>query len=193
MTDLPPLARTVRPAGSWAAAADRVLLAHDARRVRRARMTTAAGASLLVDLPAEAELVPGDALELDDGRLVAVEAAEEPLVGVCGADLARLAWHLGCQRVPCRIGAGEILLPADEAVAAMLVALGGEVRHLSAPFLPDAVPGQPAADDPGDGVVRRHEHVLRAAREHHFRRVHAHAVHHQAASDLAPEVGDDPD
>jgi len=193
MTDLPPLARTVRPAGSWTAATDRVLLAHDARRVRRARMTTAAGAALLVDLPAEAELVPGEALELDDGRLVAVEAAAEPLVGVRGADLARLAWHLGCLRVPCRIAAGEIVLPADAAVAAMLVALGGELRQFTAPFLPDAVPGQPAAEDPGDGAARRHDHVLRSAREHHFRRVHAHAVHHQAASDPAAEVVDDPD
>lgn len=192
MTDLPPLARAVRPAGSWTGAADRVLLAHAARRLRRRRLVTAAGETILLDLDATRDLVPGEALELDDGRLVTVDAAEETLAEVRGADLARLAWHLGCQRVPCLIATDRIVLPADEGIEAMLRALGGEVTRCTAPFLPDAVPGA-AAEEEGVEAAERRAQALRVEREHHFRRVHAHAVHHQTAADLAPEPGEEPD
>lgn len=194
MTDLPPpLARSVRPAGDWAGeAGDRVGLAHGARRLGRRRLVTAAGATILADLDPPVELAPGDALALEDGRLVEVVAAEEPLAEVQGPDLARLAWHLGCQRVPCRIAGDRILLPADERIEAMLRHLGGSVARVTAPFLPDAVPGLPAEDD-GEAGAERRAHALRVEREHHFRRVHAHAVHHQTAADLAPAPGEEAD
>ena len=78
------------------------------RFLRRKRLTTAAGAALLVDLPETVSLEDGDALVLADGRLVAVEAAAEPLVEVTAAPeaLARLAWHIGNRHTPAEIGAG---------------------------------------------------------------------------------------
>src|SRR5690348_18433088 len=89
------------------AAADSVVLDFDDRHRRRMAMQGTRGLEFLLDLENAAALRGGDALMLEDGRLVEVVAAPEPLVEIKGADpyhLIRLAWHLGNQigRASCR-------------------------------------------------------------------------------------------
>src|SRR6201996_3092141 len=78
--------------------ADTVVLDFDGRHRRRLAMTGTRGLEFLLALEAAVALRGGDALVLEDGRLIEVVAAPEPLLEIKGSDpqhLVRLAWHLG--------------------------------------------------------------------------------------------------
>jgi len=83
------------------AAADTVVLDFDDRHRRRMAMTGTRGLELLLDLENAIALRGGDALVLEDGRLIEVVAAAEPLVEIehhgVGGGLrpAMLAQNLG--------------------------------------------------------------------------------------------------
>jgi urease accessory protein len=121
---------------------DVVTLAHDDRHRRRVRLTTDSGASFLLDLPDARLLRDGDLLALDDGRLVLVRAAPEPVLEVAAEGpvaLARLAWHLGNRHTPVEVLAdGRLRLRADHVLAAMLEGLGARVTATTAPFTPES-------------------------------------------------------
>jgi urease accessory protein len=125
--------------GDAEGAFDRVVLDYADRFLRRKRLATAAGAELFVDLPETVSLDDGDALVLADGRLVAVEAAPEPLVEITAPPetLARLAWHIGNRHTPAEIGPGRIRIRRDHVIEAMLARLGADLRPLTAPFRPE--------------------------------------------------------
>jgi len=136
---MPMRAFAIRRAAGAEAAADRVVLDYRDRFLRRRRLATAAGADLLVDLPETVSLDDGDALVLADGRLVAVEAAAEPLVEIAADHeaLARLAWHIGNRHTPAEIAAGRIRVQRDHVIEGMLAALGASLRPVMAPFRPE--------------------------------------------------------
>ena len=136
MTDLP-AARALRRAPLGATPYDVVVLRHDERLLRRRRLVTAHGEDFLVDLPATSGLEQGDAFQLEDGRLIEVIAAEEPLLEVRGPDLPRLAWHLGNRHAPCQIERERLLIGRDHVLRDMLSRLGAEVREVSEPFVPE--------------------------------------------------------
>jgi urease accessory protein len=136
MPDLP-VAHTIRLAGLWTGAHGTVILDHETRFLRRKRLETTAGEAFLVDLQQTANLSQGDALVLEDGRLIAVQAAEEPLLEVRGDGLARLAWHIGNRHTPCQIEADHLLIRADPVLEDMLRRLGATVRHVVAAFRPE--------------------------------------------------------
>jgi urease accessory protein len=115
---------------------DVVTLAHDERTLRRRRLVTVHGEGVLVDLARTVRLEHGDALELEDGRLLEVVAAEEPLLEVRG-DLVRLAWHIGNRHLPCQIEGDRLLIGRDRVVRAMLLGLGASLREVSEPFVPE--------------------------------------------------------
>jgi urease accessory protein len=131
----------VKAAATWSGhAADRVVLDYDDRHRRRLAMSGAQGTSFLLDLPEAAELRGGDALVLEDGRLVEVVAAPEPLLEIRCADalhLARVAWHLGNRHLPTQLMPGALRIRRDHVMADMARQLGAEVVELSAPFDPE--------------------------------------------------------
>ena len=147
-------AHAVLPAGTWSAApADRVLIDFDRRHRRRIQLATEAGADLLLDLPQAARLRGGDGLQLDDGRIVVVEARPEPLLDIHAHDaagLVRIAWHLGNRHLPVQMMGDHIRIRADHVIADMVRGLGGHVHELDAPFDPE--PGAYAA------APHRHDH-----------------------------------
>jgi urease accessory protein len=135
-------ASRIRLRGDWPAAeeADRIVLAFDQRWRRRLKLTTSGGEAFLLDLSQASVLRDGDALVLDDGRLVAVAAAAEDLLEVRGTAqiaLPRIAWHLGNRHTPTAIEHDRILVRRDHVLADMLRRLGAEVREVSAPFDPE--------------------------------------------------------
>lgn len=157
-------ARQVRAAGSWpGGAADHVLLDYDARHRRRITMTGQGGVSFLLDLPKAVALRHGDALLLDDGRMVEVRAAPEPLLAVRAGDphhLLRLAWHLGNRHLPAQIEPERILIRPDHVVADMLRGLGADVADVDEPFDPEGGAYSGHGHDHGhhDGHDNRHDH-----------------------------------
>jgi urease accessory protein len=162
-------ALAVQTAGTWSgAAADRVVLDYDDRHRRRMTMTGAEGTSFLLDLPAAAELRGGDALLLEDGRLVEVVAAPEPLLEIRCTDplhLARVAWHLGNRHLPAQLLPGALRIRRDHVIADMARGLGAEAIEISAPFDPEG--GAYAA-------AGGHQHHHEAHNGHHEHHGHDH-------------------
>lgn len=145
------VAELVRDAGSWEGSADRVTLTYDERFLRRKRLTTEAGLSFVVDLEKTTSLNEGEALELSDGRLVEIVAAAEPLYQVRGADMARLAWHIGNRHTPCQIANDCLLIQQDKVIGHMLDHLGAELTEVTRPFTPEG-------GAYGHGRTHSHEH-----------------------------------
>ena len=123
--------------------ADQVVLDYRDRFLRRSRLVTASGTPLLVDLPETVSLQEGDALELADGRLIAVTAAIEPLLEVAAPPeaLARLAWHVGNRHTPAEIAGGCLRVQRDHVIEALLAQLsprlGASLRPVMAAFSPE--------------------------------------------------------
>src|ERR1700751_258401 len=134
-------ATSVKAADSWRdAPADTVVLEFDDRHRRRMAMTGTRGLEFLLDLPETVALRGGDALVLDDGRLVEVVAAPEPLIELRGADphhLIRVAWHLGNRHLPTQIMPKALRIRRDHVIEAMVKGLGAQVIEIEAPFDPE--------------------------------------------------------
>jgi urease accessory protein len=135
MPDLPPAHTllTHAPATCYGT----VTLGYDERLMRRKRLTTARGETFLVDLPAVTNLDDHWGFQLTDGRTIQVVAAEEPLLQITGADLPRLAWHIGNRHTPCQIEATRLLIRRDHVLEAMLRQLDAEIALVTEPFTPE--------------------------------------------------------
>jgi urease accessory protein len=132
-----PVAQTLHRSGKWPRlATGRVVLGYEDRFLRRKRLVMASSDAFLVDLAETTNLLAGDAFELDDGRLVEITAAEEPVLVIKG-DLVRLAWHIGNRHTPCQIEADRLVIRADHVLADMLRGLGATVTETQGPFTPE--------------------------------------------------------
>ena len=132
-------------------AADTVTLDYEARFLRRKRLVSAAGEPFLVELAETRSLSQGEGFRLDDGRIIAVMAAAEPLLAVRHGNLARNAWHVGNRHTPCQIADDHILIREDKVLQAMLEGLGASVAQVIAPFTPEG-------GAYGHGRTHDHEH-----------------------------------
>jgi urease accessory protein len=128
----------ILPAGSSEGTPfDLVVLEHDERRLRRKLLRLQHGDEVLLDLPQTVTLEDRQLLKLEDGRLVEVIAAEEPLYEVRARDaghLLRLAWHIGNRHTPAQLEAGRILIKRDHVLKTMLEGLGATVVNVTEPF-----------------------------------------------------------
>ena len=153
------------------AAADSVVLDFDDRHRRRMAMTGTRGLEFLLDLEQAVALRGGDALVLEDGRLIEVVAAPEPLTEIRGSDpqhLVRIAWHLGNRHLPTQIMAKALRIRRDHVIEAMVKGLGARVIEIEAPFDPE---GGAYAD-----AGHAHGHS-QAANDHHDHGDHYHDKH----------------
>ncbi|MFG1359410.1 urease accessory protein UreE [Xanthobacter pseudotagetidis] len=134
------IAMVRRPAVKDDKVADEVVLDHRARYGRSFAFTTAGGLRIVLDLDKAALLDDGDAVRLEDGRLVRVRAAAEDLLEVTSPSPARLlkaAWHLGGRHVPVEIAEGAVYVARDGAVAELVRGLGAAVQEVRRPFRPE--------------------------------------------------------
>lgn len=137
-------------------AVDTITLEHADRHRRRKMLTSDNGIAFLLDLPEARHLRDGDGLELDDGRVIRVVAAPEPLHAVTAGSpalLARLAWHLGNRHHPAQVSGERILVRRDHVIGAMLQGLGATVTEVTGPFDPE---GGAYDQDPESGGRHRH-------------------------------------
>jgi urease accessory protein len=156
------------------AAADTVVLDFDDRHRRRMAMTGTRGLEFLLDLENAVALRGGDALVLEDGRLVEVVAAAEPLVEIRGADplhLVRVAWHLGNRHLPTQIMPKGLRIRRDHVIEAMVKGLGARIIEIEAPFDPE-----------GGAYASSHAHAPEAHAHAHAHSSHAHAEAHAHSS-----------
>ena len=146
--------------------ADTVVLDFDDRHRRRMAMTGTHGLEFLLDLENAVALRGGDALVLDDGRLVEVVAAPEPLVEIRCNDpqhLVRVAWHLGNRHLPTQITERGLRIRRDHVIEAMVKGLGARIIEIEAPF------------DPEGGAYAGHAHA--PSSEAHDHAGHDHSSH----------------
>ncbi|ACA16583.1 UreE urease accessory domain protein [Methylobacterium sp. 4-46] len=140
-TSLPRATRVVRrDALCSGEIVDRIVLDHGERHRRRVALRGLGGLAFLLDLPEATVLEDGDALRLEDGRLVWVEAAPERLLEIRGASpraLARLIWHIGNRHIPAEIGEDAVFIAEDHVLAAMVEGLGGTATPVVRPFRPE--------------------------------------------------------
>lgn len=163
-------ATSVLPRDGWRGApADSIVLEHDDRHRRRMAMTGVQGLEFLLDLPEAVMLRTGDALALEDGRLVEVVAAPEELAEIrCASPehLARVAWHLGNRHLAAQIVGQKLRIRRDHVIEEMVAGLGAKVTPIEAPFDPEGgAYAQPAA---------AHGHGHHHAHQHHGHEDHGH-------------------
>jgi urease accessory protein len=169
--------------------ADTVVLDFDDRHRRRMVMTGTRGLEFLLDLESAVALRGGDALVLEDGRLVEVVAAPEPLAEIRGSDpqhLVRLAWHLGNRHLPTQITARGLRIRRDHVIEAMVKGLGARIIEIEAPFDPEGgayadsghaqAPAGAAHDQAG------HDHSSHDHGGHHHHDEHCDHDHHHSHS-----------
>jgi urease accessory protein len=161
-------ATKVLSAGNWdrAKEADQIELPHDGRHRRRVAMRAAADTVFLLDLSEATLLRDGDGLLLEDGRIVRVSAAPEPILEITGEPhlIARVAWHLGNRHVPAEILPDRIRIARDHVLEEMVEKLGARVVRVEAPF------------DPEGGA---YAHESSHPRDHHHHRGHDHHHDHE--------------
>lgn len=123
-----------------------VSLPWDLRRTPHFEATDSQGRVLGVDLPAGSVLRNGDVLVAEDGSLIRVEAAPQPVLVVtpCAThgrphDLLRAAYQLGQRHAAVELQAHRLILAPDDALAALLRDLHLDVVQAEVPFEPEPV------------------------------------------------------
>ena len=123
--------------------ADVVALDWDTRQKSRFDAVDQHGRRLAVVLTRGSVLRGGDVLVAEDGALLRVEAAPQPVMqvrlreGAPAFDLLRAAYHLGNRHVPLALAPDELLFEPDPVLAEMLRGLGLAVDSAERPFEPE--------------------------------------------------------
>lgn len=166
----------------------RLELAFEERRHPPDRAFLSDGREVALALPEGPILRGGDVLVAEDGSLVCVEAAKEPVLRVRAHDaqaLARAAYRLGQAHVSTDIRAEDLRVHRDDRLAQELAAWGLVVEEAQLPFEPDlgAAPHEHEAcahHEHRDGHSHAHDHCDHEHRGHHH---HGHGHGHGHAHD----------
>jgi urease accessory protein len=145
----------------------------DTRQKSRFAATDSRGRELAVFLARGTVVRGGDVLLAEDGSLVNVIAAPQPVLVVmpCAKhglpfDLVRAAYHLGNRHVPVELNPDHLKIEPDHVLAGMLRGMHLTVVDQSAPFEPEG--GAYAAQGGGHAHHDHHGH------EHSHDDHHAH-------------------
>ena len=175
-------ASQIRAHHRWTdAPADTVVLGFDDRHRRRMAMTGTRGLEFLLDLENAVVLRGGDALVLEDGRLVEVVAAPEPLAEIRCHDphhLVRIAWHLGNRHLATQIMAKGLRIRRDHVIEAMVKGLGARVIEIEAPFDPEGGAYAGSGDAHAPESDPRHAAHAHSSHPHGDPHHHHHDDHH---------------
>jgi len=155
--------------------ADTLILDYAQRSTRKFATIGVKGLSVEIDLHEPRRLRTDDLLELDDGRLVDVVAAPEPIVEARVADaagLVRLAWQLGDRHVPVQVLPNRIRVQGTEAAEALLKSFGVKTVRIEAPFEPEGGAYEAHA---------HHDHAHEHGHAHDHDRAHDHDSDHHLA------------
>jgi len=151
----------------------------DVRQKSRFAATDSAGRELGIFLPRGTLVRGGDVLVAEDGSMVRVVAAPQPVLVIthCSShgtafDLTRAAYHLGNRHVPIELQPDHLKIEPDHVLADMLRAMHLIVNEQNLPFEPEG--GAYAA-----GHVGGHHH------SHHEEHGHSHGQAHDHSHDHA--------
>jgi urease accessory protein len=150
------------------------------------------GDKVALALPSGTVLRDGDALIAEDGGLVRVVAAPQPVLRATCVDprvLLQAAYHLGNRHTPVEVGSDYLHLEHTPALRDLLLRLGLTVTVIEAPFEPQA---DAHDDDHGHGHSHDHGHSHEHDHDHAHEHGHAHGHAHSHAHDHDHSHCDDP-
>ena len=158
----------------------------DVRQKSRFDATDSQGRRIGVFLPRGTAVRGGDVLVAEDGSLVRVIAAPQPVLRIthCSAhgtpfDLTRAAYHLGNRHVPIELKPDHLKIEPDHVLADMLRSMHLIVAAVEEPFEPEG------------GAYGSHAHSHGHGHDHAYDHDHGHS--HGSGSKplvLAPELLD---
>ncbi len=144
--------------------AARVTLGWDVRQKSRFDATDDGGRAIGVFLPRGSAVRGGDVLVAEDGSLIVVQAAPQPVLVVrpcpehgAPGDLLRAAYHLGNRHVAVDLQPERLQIEPDPVLAEMLRRMHLIVTEALAPFEPEGGAYQ-AATAHGHGHGHGHDH-----------------------------------
>ena len=145
-------------------------LPYQLRQKSRLKVTLDNGTEAGLMLPRGQALRDGDLLRSEDGKVIHVRAADEPVSIVETNDqrlLARVCYHLGNRHVALQIGEKSCRYLADHVLDEMVKSLGLSVNKTYAPF------------EPEDGAYSQQGHShAHASASSHSSSAHAHSHSH---------------
>jgi urease accessory protein len=160
----------------------------DVRQKSRFDATDSQGRELGVFLPRGSVVRGGDVLVAEDGSLIVVTAAPQPVLVVrhCTEhgtpfDLLRAAYHLGNRHVQLELAPDHLKLEPDHVLAGLLGQMHLIVREEQAAFEPESgayAPGAQAQHDHGHGHEHAHGHDHDHGHSHDHDHDHAHDHSH---------------
>ncbi len=163
----------------------------DVRQKSRFAATDSAGRELGIFLPRGTLVRGGDVLVAEDGSMVRVIAAPQPVLVITHCknhgtpfDLTRAAYHLGNRHVPIELQPDHLKIEPDHVLADMLRAMHLIVKAQNLPFEPEG--GAYAAGHGGGHHHGGHGHGHDHGSEHDHDHGHNHS--HSAAHNHASPV-----
>jgi len=157
----------------------------DVRQKSRFAATDSAGRELGVFLSRGTLVRGGDVLVAEDGSMVRVIAAPQPVLVITHCknhgtpfDLTRAAYHLGNRHVPIELQPDHLKIEPDHVLADMLRAMHLIVKAQDLPFEPEG--GAYAAGHGGGHHHGGHDHD--SDHDHGHGHNHSHAAAHDPAS-----------
>jgi urease accessory protein len=153
--------------------ASTVALDWDTRQKSRFDATDSQGRTLGVFLPRGSVVRGGDVLVAEDGSLIRVEAAPQPVLRItpCPAhgspfDLFRAAYHLGNRHVAIELAPDHLQIEPDPVLADMLDRMHLIVSPVDAAFEPEGGAYAAHGHDHGHGHAQPHGHAEPHAHDH---------------------------
>jgi urease accessory protein len=159
-----------------------VALSYDRRQKARQRLVLDDGTEVGLLLARGTVLHAGDLLQAENGRLIRVKAACQPVLFVTAPDrltLIRAAYHLGNRHTPVEVGTDYLRLEADPVLHDLLIRLGAHVEERHEPFEPEAG---------AYGGGHRHGHDASFAEDHALAQV----LYHEHSQPDPPPPEDTP-
>ncbi|HEY0354286.1 MAG TPA: urease accessory protein UreE, partial [Enterovirga sp.] len=149
---------------------------HEARLRRRVALKGEGGLEFLLDLERANVIEDGDAVKLEDGRLVQIKAAPEKLIAITTDNplrLVKVAWHLGNRHVATEITNDTLYIAHDHVLLEMVRGLGAIATPVERPFRPER--GAYAGHDHGPDCGHDHGHAHSPDHAHHDEHAHGDA------------------
>lgn len=184
---------------------DTLTLDHEDRNRRRLALKADGGLDILLDLDKPTGLGDGDAVKLEDGRLVQIRAAAQNLLEIRAENplrLMRVAWHIGNRHTPAEITADAIYIENDHVLAEMIRGQGCAMSEVTRPFQPERGayehdhancdhPSHAHGHGHHDHGHHHHDHHGHDHAHGHGHEAHAHSHSHGAACGCGHDHGHD--
>jgi urease accessory protein len=137
--------------GTRAAATHELCLGYDERVKSRLAAICSDGTAVAILLPRGSVMRDGSLLATEDGLIVRVVAAAQPVCRITAETplaLLRAVYHLANRHVPACLASDHALIEPDPVLERMLESLGARIEHLQMPFDPE--PGAYGAHSHGE-------------------------------------------